>query len=125
MNVGELRKLMTQHQIPYSAVAHLSGAPGPMLSLYLRELADLSPAMKDRVVLTLLAMIRKQKQAGVPIRWSRPHELRQAIEEGVIELRAERSAELRRKFEESLLADAPGPDVCELLGLDDSNCSCG
>lgn len=125
MTVEELRQIMTKHNISLQALSHLSGLPAPHLSTWFRGLDTPTDTMRDRVYLTIQAMVRLEKKSGLPIRWSQPVQIRAALENEIIELRAERSAELRRQFEKSLVADAPGPDICELLGLDDSNCNCG
>jgi hypothetical protein len=126
-----MRGLTKRYKVPQSALAHLAGPTAPMLSLWFRDMYDMPEFLIDRLDLTLRAMLRLQERSGLPIDWSKPHMLRDKIEEGIAELRQERSKALRAKFEANDRAPVtdetetePGPDICEILGTQDSGCNC-
>jgi transcriptional regulator with XRE-family HTH domain len=127
--LNEVREVAKQEGFTQTAVALLSGLPASHLSMWFREIDEPTPTLRDRVLLTVRAMARIQKRAGVPIDWSRPHLLRAQIEEEITELRKERSKALRAEFEsrdKPIVTDESDNDalnVAELLGTEDG-CNC-
>jgi hypothetical protein len=130
MTKEQMRDLMKRYKVPQSALAHLAGPTAPMLSLWLRDMYDMPEFLIDRLDLTLRAMLRLQERSGLPIDWSKPHMLRDKIEEEIAELRKARSKALRAQFEslnKATVMDEPDNDalnVAELLGTEDSGCNC-
>lgn len=98
MRDEDIRGVIWENGFQQSTVAHLCGTTDATFSRFVRGLTDVDSTLKDRIKLTLTAMVQLKSESPFPISWTQPELLRPAIEARVVALRRARSQELAHKF---------------------------
>ena len=100
MNGSQAGTTLRANRMPQAAAAFYSDVTTFSLSLWIRGIADLPEASRDRVELVIVAMVELQDESPVAISWRDPARMRKLIDERVAGLRAARTAQLRARYAE-------------------------
>lgn len=93
-----------QPQPPQVLVAKFSLTNVYSYSVWIRGIAELPEAKRDRIALVVRALAEISDEASVPVDWRQGAKLAALVEEKVERMRRERVAELREEFENGATA---------------------